>query len=119
MATTSLVTPLSAPVPAPIGGWDIHDVPTTPEPGWLFPGLRVTAFEEAFAQYADARHAVAVSSGAVALHLSLLATGIERGDEVVTTPFANSSAVDAILAAGATPVFADIDALTLNLNPRE
>ncbi len=80
-------------------------------------GPEVEAFEAEFAASCGARHAVAVNSGTTALHLALLAAGIGPGDEVVTTPFTFIATACAIRYVGATPVFADIDFETRNLDP--
>src|SRR6185312_16308454 len=85
--------------------------------GWLTSGPRVRELEERFAAYAGARHAIATSSCTEALHLSLVAAGIGPGDEVVTSSFTWPATANAIIHAGATPVFADIDAGSLNLDP--
>jgi dTDP-4-amino-4,6-dideoxygalactose transaminase len=76
--------------------------------GWLAPGPRVRAFEEDFAAYADARHAVALDSATAGMHLALIASGIGAGDEVITTPTTFAATVNTIIHAGATPVLADI-----------
>jgi perosamine synthetase len=85
--------------------------------GQLSLGPRVAAFEEAFAARTGALHASAVSSGTAALHLGLRAVGVEPGDEVVTTPFSFVASANVILYEHARPVFADIDPVTLNLDP--
>jgi dTDP-4-amino-4,6-dideoxygalactose transaminase len=77
----------------------------------------VHAFEAAFADYTGSPHAIAVNSGTAALHLSLLAAGIGPGDEVVTTPLTFCATANVIIHVGATPVFADIDPVTMNLTP--
>ena len=74
-------------------------------------------FERAFAERVGARHASAVSSGTAALHLALRAVGVSDGDEVVTSPFSFVASANAILFERARPVFADIDPVTLNLDP--
>ena len=84
--------------------------------GWA-PGPKVARFEEEFRAYRGASHAVAVSSCTAGLHLALLAAGIGPGDEVITTPLTFCATVNAILHAGATPVLADVDPLTMNLDP--
>jgi perosamine synthetase len=85
--------------------------------GQLSLGPRVPAFEEAFAARVGARFASAVSSGTAALHLALRAIGVSEGDEVVTTPFSFVASANAILYEQARPVFADIDPVTLNIDP--
>jgi perosamine synthetase len=85
--------------------------------GMLAQGPRVKGFEDAFAEYCGARHAVATSSGTTALHVTLLAHGIGPGDEVITTPFTFVATANAILYVGAKPVFVDIDPGTFNINP--
>src|SRR4029079_18639020 len=80
-------------------------------------GPRVPAFEQAFAARIGGVHASAVSSGTAGLHLALRAVGVEAGDEVITSPFSFVASANAILYCGATPVFADIDPVTLNLDP--
>ena len=85
--------------------------------GWLSQGQELEAFEAALARQAGRNFAVAVNSGTSALHLALLALGIGPRDEVVTTPYSFVATTNAILLTGATPVFADIDRDTLNLDP--
>ncbi|HHV62326.1 MAG TPA: DegT/DnrJ/EryC1/StrS family aminotransferase [Firmicutes bacterium] len=85
--------------------------------GRLVCGPVVAEFERLLADYIGARHVVAVSSGTAALHLALLANGIQPGDEVITTPFTFASSVNAIIYCGGIPVFADIDPETYNIDP--
>jgi dTDP-4-amino-4,6-dideoxygalactose transaminase len=80
-------------------------------------GTAVASFEKAFASYCSTEHAIAVNSGTSALHLALLAVGVGRGDEVITTPFTFVATVSAIDYAGAKPVFVDIDPETLTIDP--
>jgi dTDP-4-amino-4,6-dideoxygalactose transaminase/acetyltransferase-like isoleucine patch superfamily enzyme len=86
------------------------------ESGNFVLGEEVGAFERAFADYCQAKHAVAVNSGTSALHLALLAAGIGPGDEVITTPFTFVATTAAIMYAGARPVFVDIDPRTFNVD---
>jgi len=87
--------------------------------GMLAQGPKVSEFEEKWARYNGVKHAVAVSSGTAALHIALLARGIGPGDEVITTPFTFVASANAVLYCGATPVFADIDERTYNIDPAE
>src|ERR1700729_2671021 len=87
------------------------------ESGQFIGGPEVAALEEEFASYCGARHGVAVNSGTSALHLALLAAGIQAGDEVVTVPFTFYATVAAIGYVGATPVYVDIDQATFNVDP--
>jgi perosamine synthetase len=87
--------------------------------GVLSLGPFTPAFEEAFAKRVGTKYASAVSSGTAGLHLALIAAGIGPGDEVITTPFSFIASANAILYVGATPVFADIDPITFNINPKE
>ena len=80
-------------------------------------GPRVPAFEEAFATAVGAPYASAVSSGTAGLHVALRAVGVSDGDEVVTSPFSFVASANAIVYERARPVFADIDPVTLNLDP--
>ena len=84
--------------------------------GWLVQGPRVAAFEDAVAAYVGARYAVATSNCTTALHLSLYASGIGPGDEVIVPSFTYIATANAVLHAGATPVFVDIDPRTYNLD---
>ena len=85
--------------------------------GQLSLGPRVPAFEQAFAARVGAPFACAVSSGTAGLHLALRAVGVGDGDEVVTSPFSFVASANAALYERARPVFADIDPVTLNLDP--
>jgi dTDP-4-amino-4,6-dideoxygalactose transaminase len=87
------------------------------ESGRFVLGEVVERFEAAVAQYVGADEAVGVASGTDALRLSLEAMGIGAGDEVITSPFTFVATAGAILQAGATPAFADIDRETFNLDP--
>jgi dTDP-4-amino-4,6-dideoxygalactose transaminase len=80
-------------------------------------GPEVEAFEEEFARYCGARHAVGVNNGTSALHLALLAGGIRPGDEVITVSFTFVATVEAILYAGARPVFVDVDPRSCTMDP--
>src|SRR5579863_4104209 len=81
-------------------------------------GPLLQEFEERFSSYVGAKYAVATNSGTSALHLAALALGLGPGDEILTTSFSFVASANCILHANAQPVFADIDAATLNLDPR-
>lgn len=86
--------------------------------GQLSLGSRLAEFERAFAARVGAAHGSAVSSGTAGLHLALRAAGVGEGDEVVTTPFSFVASANVALFERARPVFADIDPITLNLDPQ-
>ncbi len=100
-----------------IGESEIEAVTQTLRSGWLGTGPQVQQFQKRFAEYMGVKHAVAVGSCTAALHLSLEAAGIGAGDEVITTPLTFAATANAIVHAGATPVFADVDPATMNLDP--
>jgi len=85
--------------------------------GWLTTGPGVGRFEERIRRMVRSRHAVAVNSCTAALHLSLAAAGVGRGDEVITSPYTFAATGEAILYLGARPVLVDIDPGTLNIDP--
>jgi perosamine synthetase len=85
--------------------------------GRLSLGPCLGAFERAFAARIGARHASAVSSGTAGLHLALRAVGVRDGDEVITSPFSFVASANVAVYERARPVFADIDPVTLNLDP--
>lgn len=85
--------------------------------GRLSIGPMVEQFEQLVAARSECRYGVAVNSGTSGLHLVLLSLGIGPGDEVVTTPFSFVASANCILMVGATPVFVDIDPVTLNMDP--
>ncbi len=85
--------------------------------GWLAQGPRVAEFERAVASYVGVEHGIATTSCTTGLHLALLALGIGPGDEVIVPSFTFIATANAILHAGATAVFADIDPRTYNVDP--
>ncbi|MGE5597688.1 MAG: DegT/DnrJ/EryC1/StrS family aminotransferase [Hyphomicrobiales bacterium] len=85
--------------------------------GWLSQGERVQEFERAVAEYVGARHAIATSNCTTALHLALIAAGVGPGDEVICPSFSFIATANAIVHAGGTPVFVDIDPRTYNIDP--
>ena len=111
----SIHIPLSAP---DITEAEIDAVTAVLRTPHLSLGPELAAFESALAEYHGMPHAVAVSSGTAGLHIALLTLGIGPGDEVIVPSFAFIAVANAVLQAGATPVFADVDPITLNLDPR-
>jgi dTDP-4-amino-4,6-dideoxygalactose transaminase len=87
--------------------------------GWLTQGPKVAAFEAAFAERHHVAHALATTSCTTALHLSLLALGIEQGDEVIVPAFTWIATANAVVYCGATPVFADVEESTYNIDPAD
>jgi perosamine synthetase len=119
MTTTKLVN-LQVPFHrADLGEAEVQAVSDVIRSGWLTMGAKTFEFERQFASYVGASHAIAVSSCTAALHLSLEAIGLSCGDEVLvpTTTFTASAEVVAYF--GARPVFVDIDAASMNMDPRE
>ena len=85
--------------------------------GRLSLGPTIDRFEELFAAKVGAPYAAAVSSGTAGLHLLCVAAGIEPGDEVITSPYSFAASANCFVYEGGVPVFADVDARTLNMNP--
>src|SRR5581483_11376747 len=96
---------------------DIQAVLETLKSDWLTTGPKVPEFEEKFAEYVSAKHAISFSSGTAALHAAAFAAGLQPGDEAITTPLTFAATANCVLYQGARPVFADICADTLNLDP--
>lgn len=109
------VVPLARPV---IGAAEERAVLEVLRSGQLSLGPRVPEFEQRFAEQVRAPLASAVSSGTAGLHLALRAVGVAEGDEVITSPFSFVASANAALYERARPVFADIDPVTLNLDPQ-
>ena len=80
-------------------------------------GQKVALLEENLARFSGAKHAIACSNGSSAIFVSLLALGIGRGDEVITSPFTFFATAEMIALTGAKPVFVDIDEKTYNIDP--
>lgn len=85
--------------------------------GWVTQGPEVAAFEQEFAAAVGAPHACAVSSCTTALHLALLAAGVQPGDEVVTVSHSFIATANAVRYCGAVPVFVDVELDTFNIDP--
>ena len=85
--------------------------------GWITTGPKTRQFESEFAAVVGARHAIAVNSCTAAMHLALDAIGLQRGDEVITTPYTFAATAEVIRYFEAQPVFVDVDDLSLNMRP--
>ncbi|MSN26999.1 MAG: aminotransferase class I/II-fold pyridoxal phosphate-dependent enzyme [Geobacter sp.] len=95
---------------------EINEVVDSLKSGWITTGPKVKRFEDAFRAYVGAPYAVPLSSATAGLHLTLLALGIKEGDEIITTPMTFASTVSMIILCGGTPVLADIEPGTLNID---
>ncbi len=95
---------------------EVAEVVATLRSGWIGTGPRVARFEEEFRNYKGADHAVAVGSCTSALHLSMIAAGLNPGDEVITTSMTFCATVNAVIHAGATPVLVDVGQDTMNMD---
>src|ERR1700690_1657056 len=98
---------------------DIEAVVNVLKSDWLTTGPNVQAFEKAVTEYTGAKYAVAVNTGTAALHGAVYSAGIGPGDEVIVPPLTFVASANCALYVGAKPVFADIDARTLNIDPKE
>ena len=96
---------------------DIKAVVDVLRSDWLTTGPKVAEFEKRFAEMVGAKYAVAVNSGTAALHAAAFAAGIGPGDEVITTPMTFAASANCVLYCGGRPVFADVEADTLLLDP--
>lgn len=98
---------------------DVQAVVDVLKSDYLTTGPAIRAFEQAVADYVGAEYAVAFANGTAALHGACFAAGIEQGDEVIVTPMTFAASANCVLYQGGTPVFADIDSRTYNLDPAE
>lgn len=98
---------------------EIQEVVATLKSGWIGTGPKVTRFEELFRSYIGSAHAMALNSCSAGLHLSQLVLGIGPGDEVITTPLTFASTANTIIHTGATPVFADVQRDSMNIDPEQ
>src|SRR5437879_1036285 len=110
----SSVIPIARPY---LGDEEANAVSEVLRSRWVGQGPKVAEFERAFANHVGAADAVATSSCTTALHLTLAALGISTGDEVVCPSLSFIATANAVMHAGALPVFADADERTLNITP--
>ena len=116
--TVSAVRPVHIPITRPcVGEEEGAAAAEAVRSGWLSQGKQVQDFEQELAEYVGVRHAILVSNCTTALHLALVAAGVGPGDEVLCPSFTFIATANAVLHAGATPVFVDIDPKTYNTTP--
>src|SRR6266404_9211532 len=105
--------------PPAVGDEEVAAAADAIRSGWLTSGPRAAELERRTAEYFEAKHVLALSSGTAALHLALLGAGVRPGDEVITTSLTWPAAANVIVHCGATPVFADVREDTLNIDPAQ
>ncbi len=100
---------------------EIKEVVATMKSHWLGTGPKVAQFEKDLASYRqiDSSKVAALNSGTAALHLALLASGVGKGDEVIVPAMTFCATINAVIHAGATPVLADVEPVSMNLNPAD
>ncbi|HUS15690.1 MAG TPA: DegT/DnrJ/EryC1/StrS family aminotransferase [Chloroflexia bacterium] len=98
-----------------LDGAELAEVKEALESGWITTGPKTRRFEQEFAAYVGAKHAIAVNSATAAMHLALEAIGLQRGDEVITTPYTFAATAEVVRYFDARPVFVDVDRRCLNM----
>jgi dTDP-4-amino-4,6-dideoxygalactose transaminase len=98
---------------------EILEILDTLKSGWLGTGKKTHAFEELFKKHTGSRHALALNSCTAALHLACVVSGLKPGDEVITTPMTFCATANVIVHTGATPVFADVEKDSMNIDPEQ
>lgn len=98
---------------------DIQAVVDVLKSDFLTTGPKIAEFEQTVADYVGAKYAIAISNGTSALHAACFAAGIGPGDEVITTPLTFAASANCVLYCGGTPVFADVDPKTYNIDPED
>lgn len=98
---------------------DIQAVGDVLKSDFLTTGPKIAEFEQTVADYVGAKYAIAISNGTSALHAACFAAGIGPGDEVITTPLTFAASANCVLYCGGTPVFADVDPKTYNIDPED
>ena len=97
---------------------EIDEVTDSMRSAWLGTGPKAAEFERRVADYKAVPHAISLNSCTAGLHLACLVLGLEPGDEIITTPMTFCATINAIIHAGATPVLADVDPVTMNIDPK-
>jgi len=95
---------------------EIDEVVDSLKSGWIGSGPKVLKFQEMFRDYIGSKHAIALNSCTAGLFLSMLVSGVKRGEEVITTPLTFAASANVILHAGAKPVFVDVEKETMNID---
>lgn len=102
-----------------IGKDEIKEVVHSLKTGWIGTGPKVAKFEDMVRGFTGAKYAIALNSCTAGLHLSLIASDVKRGDEVITTPMTFAATANVIEHVGATPIFADVELSSMNIDPKE
>ena len=102
-----------------IDEYDIKSVVDVLQGDWITQGPKINEFEKKIAGYCNAKYAVAYSSGTAALHAACFAAGVTKGVEAITTPITFAASSNAVLYCNGTPLFADIQLDTINIDPFE
>jgi UDP-4-amino-4,6-dideoxy-N-acetyl-beta-L-altrosamine transaminase len=100
-----------------IGEDEINEVVDTLNSDWITTGPKTFKFEDIFSKKVNSKYAIAVNSCTAALHLAIVALGIENGDEVITTPYTFAATAEVIINVNAKPVFVDVEKDTYNIDP--
>jgi dTDP-4-amino-4,6-dideoxygalactose transaminase len=100
-----------------IGREEEEEVLDSMRSGWMTTGPKTKRFEQMLAEYAGAKHAIAVNSCTAALHIAVAAAGIKRGDEVITSAITFPATANVVIHQGGKPVLVDVDPTTLNIDP--
>jgi dTDP-4-amino-4,6-dideoxygalactose transaminase len=98
---------------------EIAEVVSSMRSGWIGTGPKVAQFEDDFRAFKESKFAIGVNSCTAALHLSMLASGLKNGDEVITSALTFCATINAIIHAGAKPVLVDIEPDTMNIDPKK
>ena len=98
---------------------EIDEVVASMKSGWLGTGPKVHRFEEMFKEYKGVKYSMALNSCTAALHLSMIAAGIKRGDEIIVPTMTFAATANAVIHAGGIPIFVDCHRDTMNIDPED